>query len=113
MKKPLMTVGLIVGLLLSAQTASAQYVYEYIYGRVTTANGVGVSNVTISAPPGTCSGFPGASAQTSTFGYYALSIPFDCTIIIIPQHRKYTFTPSSVILNLGTYDPVNFVAAEN
>lgn len=95
-------VCLFVLLICGCLTVRPQSVFDTMSGRVTdSVSGYGVryARITVSAPAG-CSDWSGI-ATTSTFGYYALEVPVDCNLIVVPSQTYHTFTPSSRFISLG------------
>jgi hypothetical protein len=87
----------------SAPTAA----HVSISGRVTTADGSGVRNVTV-----TLTDVDGNSrnALTSTFGYYRFEdVPAGATYVITPQSKLYHFS-SRVVTVLDDLTEVDFIA---
>lgn len=84
-------------------------------GRVTDTNGNGVGMVLITAqqPPNFCWDWTGATTFTSPFGYYSFEVHQDCTFIVFPSKKNYTFTPNLYIITFGTDGDYNFVATHN
>ncbi|HMJ08942.1 MAG TPA: carboxypeptidase-like regulatory domain-containing protein, partial [Pyrinomonadaceae bacterium] len=78
-----------------------------VSGRVTTANGVGISNARVTLTDG---GNFSASAQTSSFGYYSIqNVPIGTVIGTVTQ-KRYTFEARAFNVSDSIAD-ANFVAA--
>ena len=84
-RKYLVTFGMIVGIFFFTQSTFGQYVYDTIYGQVTTSNGTPVANLSINFEAYGCEPFTGGLAQTTIGGNYNLSIPFDCSLVLLPR----------------------------
>jgi len=82
-----------------------------ISGRVTRASGSGVSQVRVSIinGQGTVS-----YAITNSFGYYSFAnLPVGEIYILTPNHKSYTFTPSSRVISLlDDFTEADFTANE-
>lgn len=116
-KIKLFRLSLILGLIFHPGFASAQDGSEIgiigpMRGRVTNADGKGISNASITVTPtGSCFQWTGSYAQTNPFGYYLVNVHYDCGLIISSSKKGRSFTPSSIFVSIdGTYENVNFIA---
>ena len=102
----LLGLSLILGLTLSGGSAFAQSISEIgvvgpMRGQIINESGIGVSGAFISVVPvGTCFDWEGTSAKSSSFGYYFLSVHYDCTLFVTVSKKGMNFTPSSLLVSI-------------
>jgi len=80
-------------------------------GRVTNANGDGISGATISVySAGACFDWNGTSVKSNPFGYYSLRVHYDCALIVTVTKKGMEFTPNSMVLPIdGNYENIDFL----
>lgn len=85
---------------------------ELMSGRVTSDSGVGLPSIAVTTmtEPGLCEfSWTGTTAHTNLLGYYSEWVHSDCSFVINPHGKGYSFTPSIWIPGASLND-VDFAA---
>lgn len=114
-KIKLFGLSLILGLILQGEAVFAQGevgIIGLMSGRVTRADGRGVSGATISVVAiGSCFDWEGNTARTNPFGYYRVYVHYDCVLLATTTRKAMSFSPPSMIVPLdSTYQNIDFLA---
>ncbi len=100
---------LILTTILIITLALASFAQTVVQGRASYRNGMAMSNVIVTVY--NMNGLPVASARTSSFGYYYMSVRQHCcaTYVVIASARTTFFSPPAFVMQTQFDDGHGFV----
>ena len=114
MRKIFVSFAFLMLTVLTSQSLFAQT--TTLSGQITNSVGVPISNVPVTVQSIASYTCPDSivTVHTNSFGNYSTTINYYCSILVVPNSRKYTFTPQFYYINSGwgPYTGLDFVGYE-